>query len=112
MNVAILAHGKFPGRAKTAVGILRYGDQDVRAVLDRDNAGSRVSDHLSGVTDAPIVPGIDAVPGIDNGGIDALVIGIAPIGAIPITRASIPPLSIPGTASIPGTIGASVTPER
>lgn len=80
MNVAILAHEKFPGRAKTAIGILRYGDQDVRAVLDRANAGSRVADHLSGVTDAPIVSGIDAVPGIDDGEIDALVVGIAPIG--------------------------------
>ena len=80
MNVAILAHGKFPERAKTATGILRYGDQDVQAVLDRARAGDRVSDHLADVADAPIVADIDAVPGVDDGAIDALIIGIAPIG--------------------------------
>jgi len=80
MNVVILAHEKFPDRAKTATGILRYGDQNVRAVLDRENAGTRVADHLSDVADAPIVADIDAAPGIGEGEIDALVIGIAPIG--------------------------------
>jgi uncharacterized NAD-dependent epimerase/dehydratase family protein len=80
MNVAILAHEGFPDRAKTATGILRYGDQDVRAVLDRENAGKRVNDLVPGVADAPIVDGIEEVPGIAEGEIDALVIGIAPIG--------------------------------
>jgi len=80
MNVAILAHEGFPDRAKTATGILRYGDQDVRAVLDREYAGKRVGDLVSGVADAPIVAGIEDVPGIEDGEIDALVIGIAPIG--------------------------------
>ena len=80
MNVAILAHGKFPNDAKTAVGICRYGDQNVRAILDREHAGSRVADHLPSVADAPIVPGIEAVPEIDDGSIDALIVGIAPIG--------------------------------
>jgi len=75
MRVAILAHEKFPDRAKTAVGILRYADYDVAAVLDREHAGSRVTDHLPDVQDAPIVAGMD-----DVGPIDALVIGIAPIG--------------------------------
>jgi uncharacterized NAD-dependent epimerase/dehydratase family protein len=80
MDVAILAHEGFPDRAKTATGILRYGDQNVRAVLDRAHAGKRVGDLVSGVADAPIVAGIEEVPGIDAGEIDALVIGIAPIG--------------------------------
>ena len=80
MNVAILAHEGFPDRAKTATGILRYGDQDVRAVLDRAHAGKQVGDLVSGVPDAPIVAGIEDVPGIEDGAIDALVIGIAPIG--------------------------------
>lgn len=80
MDVAILAHEGFPDRAKTATGILRYGDQDVRAILDREHAGKRVNDLVSGVEDAPIVDGIDDVPGIAEGEIDALVIGIAPIG--------------------------------
>ena len=76
MNVAVLAHERFPDRAKTAVGVLRYADYDVTAVLDRDRAGERVSDHLPDVQDAPIVAGIDEVPDP----VDALVIGIAPIG--------------------------------
>jgi uncharacterized NAD-dependent epimerase/dehydratase family protein len=39
MRVAILAHEQFPDRAKTAVGILRYSDSEVVAVLDRTRAG-------------------------------------------------------------------------
>jgi uncharacterized NAD-dependent epimerase/dehydratase family protein len=76
MRIAILAHEKFPDRAKTALGVLRYGDHDVAAVLDRDAAGSRVHDHVPDVQDAPIVAGIDDVPG----DVDALYIGVAPIG--------------------------------
>ena len=75
MQVAVLAHESFPDRAKTAVGLLRYGDHEVRAVLDRDSAGTRVSDHLPDVQDAPVVASMADVPEVD-----ALVIGIAPIG--------------------------------
>lgn len=75
MRVAILAHEKFPDRAKTAVGILRYGHQDVVAVVDRDTAGDRVADHVPDVQDAPIVESMAEAPECD-----ALVIGIAPIG--------------------------------
>ena len=76
MRVAILAHEKFPGRAKTALGILRYADHDVVAVLDRDSAGTRVNDHVADVQDAPVVSGMSAV----DATVDALIIGIAPIG--------------------------------
>ena len=75
MRVALLAHEQFPDRAKTAVGILRYADHDVVAVLDRDTAGGRVHDHLSDVQDAPIVASMADAPDCD-----ALVVGIAPIG--------------------------------
>ncbi len=75
MRVAILAHEKFPDRAKTAIGILRYAEYDVVAVLDRDRPGERVHDHLKNVQDAPIVASID-----DIDEFDALIIGIAPIG--------------------------------
>ena len=75
MRIAILAHEQFPDRAKTAVGVLRYGDHDVAAVIDRTLAGDRVTDHVPDVPDAPIVDSID-----DVGAIDALVVGIAPIG--------------------------------
>ena len=75
MRVAILAHENFPGDAKTAVGILRYSDHDVVAVLDSSHAGERVRDHVTDVQDAPIVEGMADTPACD-----ALVIGIAPIG--------------------------------
>ncbi|WP_049900164.1 DUF1611 domain-containing protein [Halococcus agarilyticus] len=75
MTVALLAHEQFPDRAKTAVSILRYGDEEIAAVLDRDNAGKRVSDFLPDVQDAPIVAGMDDVPACDE-----LIVGIAPIG--------------------------------
>lgn len=75
MRVAILAHGQFPDRAKTAIGILRYADHEVVAVLDRTHAGDSVDDHLSGVQDAPMVADMDSVPACE-----ALIIGIAPIG--------------------------------
>lgn len=76
MDVAILAHDKFPGNAKTATGVMRYGDYDVRAVIDRALAGSRVHDHAPGLPDAPIVERMDDI----EDDIDALIIGIAPVG--------------------------------
>ncbi|WP_440988781.1 DUF1611 domain-containing protein [Haloarchaeobius baliensis] len=75
MRIAILAHEKFPDRAKTALGLLRYSDDEVVAVLDRDNAGSRVGDFVDDVQDAPIVASMADAPDCD-----ALVVGIAPIG--------------------------------
>ncbi|UPV74810.1 DUF1611 domain-containing protein [Halorussus limi] len=75
MRVAVLAHEKFPDRAKTAVGLLRYADYEVEAVLDRDNAGKRVSDFVDDVQDAPIVAEMADAPEVD-----ALIVGIAPIG--------------------------------
>ncbi|WP_134671850.1 DUF1611 domain-containing protein [Halorussus marinus] len=75
MRVAILAHEKFPDGAKTALGLLRYSDYDVEAVLDRDTAGGRVADYVADVQDAPIVAGMDEAPEVD-----ALIVGIAPIG--------------------------------
>ncbi|WP_232702782.1 DUF1611 domain-containing protein [Halobacterium wangiae] len=76
MKVALLAHEKFPDDAKTAVGVLRYADYDVVAVLDRTNAGTRVNDSLPDVQDAPVVASMDDV----EADVDALVIGVAPIG--------------------------------
>ncbi len=76
MRVAILAHENFPGRAKTAIGVLRYGEQEVVAVLDRDRPGERVRDHVPDLQDAPIVGSIDDI----DEDLDALLIGVAPIG--------------------------------
>ena len=53
----ILADGYLTARnAKTAHGVIRYSRDDIAAVLDRDNAGRRVSDLLPELgRDAPIV---------------------------------------------------------
>ena len=75
-RVAVLAHEMFPDRSKTANGVIRYADYEVAAVLDRDRAGERVADPLPDVADAPVVASFADVPG----DVDALVIGIAPIG--------------------------------
>ena len=75
MRLAILAHEQFPDRAKTAVGVLRYADDDVVAVLDRERAGERVREHVPDAQDAPIVERMADAPDCD-----ALLIGIAPIG--------------------------------
>jgi uncharacterized NAD-dependent epimerase/dehydratase family protein len=74
-RIAVLAHEKFPERAKTAVGILRYADYEVVAVLDRELAGSGVGEHVPDAGDTPIVASMADAPDCD-----ALVIGIATIG--------------------------------
>lgn len=76
MRIAILAHEKFPDRAKTATGVLRYGAHDVVAVLDRARDGERVTDCDASLPDAPIVASLSEL----NDPIDALLIGISPIG--------------------------------
>jgi len=78
-RVALLAHEGLPDRAKTAVGVLRYADADVVAVVDREIAEAdpdeRVADYVPDVPDAPIVGRVADAPDFD-----ALVIGVAPIG--------------------------------
>ena len=75
-RIALLAHEKFPDGAKTALGVMRYGDDEVVAVVDRDTAGSRVADHVADLPDAPVVASYDEI----DADVDALIIGIAPIG--------------------------------
>jgi uncharacterized NAD-dependent epimerase/dehydratase family protein len=77
-RIALLAHDKFAesDEAKTARGLLRYGDYDVRAVLDRSAAGRRVSDVYPDGPDVPIVAGMDEV----EADVDALVVGVASVG--------------------------------
>jgi uncharacterized NAD-dependent epimerase/dehydratase family protein len=85
-RIAVLAHGQFPERAKTAVGLLRYGDREVVGVLDRDQPGRRTVDVVPGATettvqDAPIYADCTAL--LEDRGpdaVDTLVIGVAPIG--------------------------------
>ena len=78
-RLVILAEGQFaPHSAKTAYGVIRYGRDDVVAVLDSSKAGQNVSTYLPG-RDIPIVATLDAALGLPNPP-DALLIGIAPTG--------------------------------
>ncbi|MEO8437351.1 MAG: DUF1611 domain-containing protein [Chloroflexota bacterium] len=78
-RLVILAEGEFaPHSAKTAYGVIRYGRDDVVAVLDSTRAGQNVDAYLPG-HDIPIVPSLAAALAQPNPP-DALLIGIAPTG--------------------------------
>ena len=75
----VLAEGQFGAHsAKTAYGVIRYGRDDVVAVLDSTRAGDNVATFLPG-HDIPIVATLsEALASPDRP--DALLIGIAPTG--------------------------------
>ena len=77
--IAILAEGGFSEHdAKTATGVLRYGADNVVAVIDSTRAGSRVRDHIPGLdSDVPVVESIDQALALRPA---ELLIGIAPAG--------------------------------
>ncbi len=78
-RLLILTEGQFgEHHAKTAYGVIRYGRDDVVAVLDSTQAGRNVNEFLPG-HDIPIVASLaDALALPDRP--DALLIGIAPTG--------------------------------
>jgi uncharacterized NAD-dependent epimerase/dehydratase family protein len=78
-RLVILAEGEFgPHSAKTAYGVIRYGRDDVVAVIDSTRAGQNVAAYLPG-HDIPIVASLaDAL--VLPTPPDALLIGIAPTG--------------------------------
>ena len=78
-RLAILAEGGFAEHdAKTATGVLRYGSQEVVAVIDSTRAGSRVRDHVPGLdSDVPVVESINQALALRP---DVLLVGIAPAG--------------------------------
>lgn len=80
-RLLILAEGELgPHTAKTAFGVIRYGRDDVIAVLDSTNAGRSVAEWLPD-HDVPIVATLRdalAIPGRARP--DALLVGIAPTG--------------------------------
>jgi len=78
-RLAILAEGQFAAHsAKTAYGVIRYGRDDVVAVLDSTRAGQNVAAYLPG-RDIPIVATLEEALAQPNPP-DALLIGIAPTG--------------------------------
>jgi D-glutamate N-acetyltransferase len=78
-RLVILAEGEFgPHSAKTAYGVIRYGRDEVVAVIDSTRAGQNVAAYLPG-EDIPIVAalaGALAMPARP----EVLLIGIAPTG--------------------------------
>jgi D-glutamate N-acetyltransferase len=80
-RLVILTEGHFgPHHGKTALGVIRYGRDDVVAVLDSTLAGHNVEEWIPG-HDIPIVGTLDealVVPGRERP--DTLLIGIAPTG--------------------------------
>jgi uncharacterized NAD-dependent epimerase/dehydratase family protein len=78
-RLVILAEGNFGfHHGKTAVGVIRYGTDDVRAVIDSTQAGGNVSEILPG-HDIPIVATLDEALAREPRP-DTLLIGIAPTG--------------------------------
>jgi uncharacterized NAD-dependent epimerase/dehydratase family protein len=78
-RLLVLAEGQFGAHsAKTAYGVIRYGPDEVVAVLDSTRAGENVSAHLPGF-DIPIVASLSEALALPNPP-DALLIGIAPTG--------------------------------
>lgn len=78
-RLLILTEGQFGAHsAKTAYGVIRYGPDEVVAVLDSTRAGENVSSHLPGF-DIPIVASLTEALSFPNPP-DALLIGIAPTG--------------------------------
>ena len=78
-RLVILAEGQFGAHsAKTAYGVIRYGPDDVVAVLDSTRAGQNVGAFLPG-HDIPIVASLAEALAQPNAP-DALLIGIAPTG--------------------------------
>ncbi len=78
-RLLILAEGAFGEHdAKTAYGVIRYGRDDVIAVLDSTQAGRNVNDYLPG-HDIPIVASLADALALPTPP-DSLLIGIAPTG--------------------------------
>jgi len=78
-RLAILAEGQFGfHHGKTAVGVIRYGPDDVVAVIDSSQAGGNVSSILPD-RDIPIVADLDDALSLEPRP-DTLLIGIAPTG--------------------------------
>ena len=78
-RLVILAEGNFGfHHGKTAVGVIRYGPDDVAAVIDSTQAGGNVSSILPD-RDIPIVASL-AEAMVREPAPDTLLIGIAPTG--------------------------------
>ncbi len=82
-RLVILAEGEFAGEtSKTARGVLRYGPDPVRAVIDSTLAGRRVGEFMGDdprYRDVPFVGSLDDALALAEPP-DTLLVGIAPAG--------------------------------
>jgi uncharacterized NAD-dependent epimerase/dehydratase family protein len=79
-RLVILTEGQWHvHNAKTATGVIRYGQDDVVALLDSTIAGRNVDEWLPG-HDIPAVATLQEALASPRGRPDALLIGIAPTG--------------------------------
>ena len=79
-KIAILAEGCFQVDAsKTATGVIRYGHDEVVAVIDSTKAGQNVSQAL-GIDLGNGIPVVDSINEALNYQPDTLLIGVAPRG--------------------------------
>ncbi len=75
---AVLAPGQFANNAKTAHGVIRYGEDEIAAVVDPECAGKTVREVLPYLqSDAPIVASVREALSYDP---TSLLIGTAPKG--------------------------------
>jgi uncharacterized NAD-dependent epimerase/dehydratase family protein len=82
-RLVILAEGHFtPHDGKTAMGVIRFGPDEIVAVLDAANAGRAVADVMGPGPrhDVPIVATLDDAFALPGDPPTALLIGIAPTG--------------------------------
>src|SRR5258705_13527908 len=79
-RLVILTEGQWRAHnAKTATGVIRYGQDDVVALLDSTIAGRNVDEWMPG-HDIPAVATLEEALASPRGRPDALLIGIAPTG--------------------------------
>ncbi|MCH8273576.1 MAG: DUF1611 domain-containing protein [Armatimonadetes bacterium] len=77
-RIALLVHGHLVELAgKMASGMLRYADEKVCAVIDRDHAGRAVMDVMPIRSDTPVVASVRKAAAL---GADTLLVGVAPPG--------------------------------
>ena len=77
-RLVVLTEGQFGAHhAKTAIGVIRYGRDEVVAILDSSIAGRNVSEWMGPRFDIPAVATLDEAIAM---GAQALLIGIAPTG--------------------------------
>lgn len=77
-KVAILLHEGLQGsKGKTGLGMLRYSDAEIVAVIDQQSAGQSLFQLTNISRDVPIVPSVSAALSYHP---DVLVIGLAPSG--------------------------------